>query len=183
MKLTDLTNETEGASEGKWFDFTFSDGKTQSLKLASSSSQEYQNFAAQRWNAARRGRQNVPPMAALRIVCDGIVKHLLKDWKGDAITEDDGATPAPFNEKNVRAVIEGKSLDASALRDFIIEQAGTAFNFCRTNEFEPDATGKLVPVKNLNGEALESASPADQVKSRAEVAPGVVEAPPAPAGA
>jgi len=168
MKLTELTNETEGASEGKWFEFTFSDGKTQQLRLASSASTEYQNFAANRWNAARRGRQTVPPPAMRRILCDGIIQYLLKDWKGDAITEDDGVTPLPFTEKNVRAVIEGRSLEAQALRDFIIEQTGNTLNYLKAD--------------GLNGTEEESASAADVIKSSPALASGVGQASTAPQG-
>lgn len=166
MKLSELTHETEAAS-GKWFDFTFSDGKTQQLMIASAGTTEYQNFAAERWNSARRGRQNIPPAVVRRIIVDGIVRHLLKNWKGNAITNDDGS-PAEFNEQNVRAVVGGLSLEAQAVRDFVMETASNTSNFLEV-VIEPD------------GEETESATPADALKSGPALAVGMgAEAPASP---
>lgn len=122
MELNDITREDSSQTEGVWVEHPTSDV---SLRIASASSDQYQDYVTKRFNQARRGRRDLPPETSRRIITDAILKFILKDWKN--ITAD--GKPVEFNEKNARTVLESKSVLAASLREFIVDSATNPDNF------------------------------------------------------
>jgi len=157
MDFDKLLTPDPTQSEGVWIYHPESDTE---YKLASVRQRAYQDFAAQRYAAARRGRRELPQGAADRILVEGVQRFILKDWRPKGARSPfrtkDGEL-VPCNKENAKKLLEAQSNEAALIRDFIIEEASNDFNFTT----EPEDEG------GEEREESERTSAADDLKSRA----------------
>lgn len=168
MEFDDLLTPDKKQAEGVWI---FHADSEMEFQIASMRQRAYQDFVAQRYNTARRGRRDIPPDAANRIMVDGLLRYILKGWrpKGEApwFVGKDGQ-PVPFSKETASKLLNAESNEAARIRDFIVEEAGNDYNFSA----EPELDGQ-VDLGQRDGTDQEPANAAGLLKSGAPVEPQV----------
>jgi hypothetical protein len=168
MDFESLLTPDARQAEGVW---VFHADSEMEFRVASMRQRAYQDFVAQRYNAARRGRRDIPPEAANRILVEGLLRYVLKDWRPKGtnpwfVTKD--GQPVPFSKENASKLLNAESNDAARIRDFLVEESGNDYNFSTSMDGEVDFGERDQPANDQ-----EPGDAAGLLKSGPQVEPPV----------
>jgi hypothetical protein len=169
MEFESLLTPDARQAEGVW---VFHADSEMEFRVASMRQRAYQDFVAQRYNAARRGRRDIPPEAANRILVEGLLRYVLKDWRPKGtkpwfVTKH--GEPVAFNKENATKLMNADSNDAARIRDFLVEEAGNDYNF--SSELDGEVGFGERDEQPANDQEPDNA--AGQLKSGPQVEPQV----------
>lgn len=133
LEIQTVIGDKGERAEGVWIDYPDEDGVR--FRLAYLGNDNYQDFVSERMMKARRGRRDIPADKQRAIICQGLLKFILKGWDG---LEANGQ-PWEFNPANAKQLLE----QSSVIRDWVISEANSLDNFSGEPSEEDTPTGAI----------------------------------------
>lgn len=129
IDIKEIIGSVNKQTDGTWIEYPGVDGVE--FKIAYLGIDAYQDFIVGRMNRLRRGSRDVPPDKAREVVKQGLVRFILKGWKGVGSE----GVEYEFNDENAKALLTA----SPAIRDFIIREADRQDNFGIVEEKKGEA--------------------------------------------